>query len=164
MPDAYLILDLERQGTPRGPVIKRGLEGSIFLLSVDHSLISPRDAASGAATGKIKSLPVIITKDIDATTPMLYQALTTNERIKRAEIKFFGPHQSGYRSGMETNIYNMILESVFISQVEFSHSNPPAGGGTNNMIEKISLVFEKIEWEWTEGNFVTQFSNSRSPI
>lgn len=47
---------------------------------------SPRDVASGQATGKSKTVILTFHKRIDKSTPLLLQALTTNETLSKAEF------------------------------------------------------------------------------
>jgi len=62
---------------PQGPV--RGGSGqrdgaAIRVLEVRHPLVSPRDEATGQATGKRRHAPIAITKDIDRSSPVLASA------------------------------------------------------------------------------------------
>ena len=59
---------------------------SFNTITVSSGVTSPRDAASGQAAGKRQHQPVVITKQVDAATPNIFQALTTNEVIKEAKF------------------------------------------------------------------------------
>lgn len=41
-------------------------------VSLSHSVVSPRDAASGLATGKRMHKPMVITKSLDKSSPQLF--------------------------------------------------------------------------------------------
>src|SRR4051812_27559562 len=50
--NAYLWLKSKKQGDIKGSVTQKGREGAIAVHSFHHHIQSPRDAASGQATGK----------------------------------------------------------------------------------------------------------------
>jgi type VI secretion system secreted protein Hcp len=72
-----------------------GRDGSIDCVYFDSGVKSPRDSASGQATGKRQHSPITIRKRIDTATPLIAKALVQNEVID-AEIRFF-------RRGSESN-------------------------------------------------------------
>ncbi|WP_044238634.1 type VI secretion system tube protein TssD, partial [Chondromyces apiculatus] len=78
---AYLRLKGQTQGDIKGSVIQKGREDSIMVIAVSHEIISPRDAASGLPTGKRMHKPFVITKELDKSSPLLYNVLTNNENI-----------------------------------------------------------------------------------
>ena len=79
--NAYLRLKGAKQGVIQGSSTQRGQEGKIVVVASNHEIIVPRDAATGLATGKRQHAPIIITKEIDKASPLLYTALVTNEQI-----------------------------------------------------------------------------------
>lgn len=54
-----------------------------------QEVTSPRDAASGMATGRRMYQPVILLKQSGASSPQFFQALTTNEILKKIVIDFY---------------------------------------------------------------------------
>ena len=153
MLSAYLKLVGETSGEIRGPVRDRDVakEGSILLLAVEHGIVSPRDSATGQATGKRQHLPITLTKETDNTSPFFYRFIVRNEPIKTAEIIFFGSgSQSGLSAGREAIQYKITLTKAFVSKVEFIGHTDAAAQASNRfpLTEKISLVYESIHWEW----------------
>ena len=63
---AYLRVVGTRQGEIKGSVTQKGREGRIAVIAVSHELLSPRDAATGQATGKRQHKPFVITKELGA--------------------------------------------------------------------------------------------------
>jgi type VI protein secretion system component Hcp len=55
--------------------------GSVECVIEQSSSVAPRDAASGLPTGKRQHKPISITKELDKSTPLLMQALCTNENV-----------------------------------------------------------------------------------
>ena len=60
----------------------QGREDTILVQAVDHSIAIPRDTQTGLPTGKRVHHPMKITKMYDKSSPKLYQALVTGERLE----------------------------------------------------------------------------------
>ena len=54
-------------------------------------------------------------------------------------------------AGIEIEVYNITLESVVISSVDFSHVYYP-GSTSPNMHEVVGLRFRGIEWNYVKGH------------
>ena len=92
--NAYMRLTGDTQSEIKGSVTQAGREDSIMVIGMSHACISPRDAASGNATGKRQHKPVVITKEIDKSTPLLASVLYNNENISAWELRFWQPSPS----------------------------------------------------------------------
>lgn len=151
MTAAYLKLSAETLKDIKGPVRDRdsNKDGSIALIAVDHGVVSPRDAATGQATGRRQHLPITVTKATDQTSPFFWHLVARNEPITTAAFFFFGS-QPGL-SGRETLLYRLTITRAFVSKVEFVGRTDPAATEENNRfvsVEKISLVYDSIKWDW----------------
>jgi type VI secretion system Hcp family effector len=93
-----------------GEVTARGKEGAIEVLSFHHEVKSPRDAASGLATGRRQHQPLLIRKRIDKASPLLMKALVDNTPLT-VTVKF---HRAS-ADGRPEHYYTITLEEVFIS-------------------------------------------------
>ena len=65
-----------------------GPNGTILLNGVTHGIVSPRDAASGQATGKRQHKPFVITKQLDKSSPLFLQKIITNGSIPAVTFSF----------------------------------------------------------------------------
>ena len=70
--NAYLKLKGQKQGVVKGSVTQKGREGKIMVISAHHEVVSPTDPASGLATGKHLHKPFVIAKEVDKSSPVLY--------------------------------------------------------------------------------------------
>lgn len=81
----------------------------------------------------------------------LYQrmaiAVCEGRRLQKAVIKYY----EVIEAGIEMEIYNIILESIVISSVDFSHVYYP-GSSSPNMHEVVGIRFRGIEWNYVKGN------------
>ncbi|MGN7785324.1 type VI secretion system tube protein TssD [Niabella sp. 22666] len=97
--NAYLKITCSKQGVIKGSTIQKGKEGLIEIIAFDHEIISPRDAATGQATGRRQHKPLVITKELDKSTTALSQALIQNEVLTSFELKFYTPNKMGAAGG-----------------------------------------------------------------
>jgi type VI secretion system secreted protein Hcp len=131
----------------KGSITKKGRENWIEVLSVEHEVISPRDAASGQATGKRQHRAFVVTKAIDQATPALYSALTKNQVLNDWLLEATAVELTG----VEKVTYRVKLGNAFIAGIAFQ------GPGQTDLdrgklVESVSFVYEKIEWTWVPTN------------
>jgi len=146
--NAYLKLKGQKQGELKGSVTQKGREGKIAVIAVTHEIISPRDAASGLPTGKRMHKPFVITKELDKSSPLLYNALINNENIPTWELQFW--HLSS--TGVEQQYYTIKLTNANISSIDFRMDNNKHPDLMKySEYEVVAFTYQKIEWIWTEG-------------
>jgi type VI secretion system secreted protein Hcp len=146
--NAYLRMAGQIQGAIKGSVTIRGREGTIRVTAADHAVTTPRDAASGLATGKRQHGQYTITKDLDASTPRLYSAWARNEAFTTWELLFFEPTATG----VEVQHYTVRLTGAAIAKIRFEMPDVLDPAGVKLPLrETISFTYGKIEWLWTAG-------------
>lgn len=156
--NAYLKLKAQKQGDIKGSVTLKGRENTIEVIAFNHEVTHPRDAATGLATGKRRHLPLIITKELDRSTPLLMQALISNDIITSFELQFYTSQHTGGigRTGVEKNYYTIRLTNATISEIKttmLNNKNPELL--KYKEFEEVSFVYEKIEWTWIDGGITT---------
>ncbi|PYQ73845.1 MAG: type VI secretion system tube protein Hcp [Acidobacteria bacterium] len=145
--NAYLKLKGQKQGDIKGSVAERNREGSIMVIAVNHEVASPRDAATGQASGKRMHKPLVITKELDRSSPQLYNALTTNENIPEWTLEFSRPDPRG----AEKTSFTIKLTNATISNIEFFMPNNKEPELMKlNEYEQVAFTYEKIEWTWLD--------------
>ncbi len=158
--NAYLTLKGQKQGDIKGSVTQKGREGSIAIIAVSHEIISPRDPASGLPTGKRMHKPFVITKELDKSSPLLYNVLTNNENVSEATFKFWQPSATG----AEKQHYTVKLTNANIASIEFvSLNNKDPALMKFAEHERIAFTYQKIEWTWMDGG-VTADDDWESPV
>ena len=137
-------------GNIEGSSTDSGHEGEIEVDSYSHDIVSPRDSATGQATGKRQHSPVVITKDIDKSTPLLFRAITTNENLSDVTLNFYRPNSSD--NGAMEKYFTVKLTNAQISRVG---QHPPDPGHSGDY-ESVAFVFQKIEWTWVDGGITVE--------
>jgi type VI secretion system secreted protein Hcp len=145
----FLKLQGQKQGIIKGSVTLPGKEDSISVISISHELISPRDAATGLPTGKRQHKPLTIVKLIDRSTPLLYQALVTNEKMTTFNLAFYVTPPGG----QEIKQFMIDLVNADISSINQVKQN---SNSTPELMkfaeyEEVSFTYGTIKWTWSNG-------------
>jgi type VI secretion system secreted protein Hcp len=145
--NAYLTLTGHKQGQIKGGVTQKGREGSILVHAYSNEIVSERDPASGLPTGKREHLPVTIVKEVDRSSPQLWNALVTNETLTQWELKFWSADAA--QGGVEKQIYTVSLVNAGIASIhEYMDDNQEPAEANLPLQEEITFTYQKIEWTW----------------
>ncbi|MEP6747883.1 MAG: type VI secretion system tube protein TssD, partial [Bacteroidota bacterium] len=120
-----------------------------------HEILSPRDAISGLPTGKRIHRPFTITKELDKSTPLLYQAMVTNENITQWKLQFYALDING----IQKQDYTVILTNANIADIRFTMPNNRLPDLMKlKEYEEIEFTYQKIQWTWMDGNITSSDS------
>jgi type VI secretion system secreted protein Hcp len=163
--NAFLTLKGQKQGDIHGGVTQKGREGSILVHSFSNEILSSRDPTSGLLTGKRQHLPVVILKEIDKSSPLLWSALVNNENLVTWELKFWAPALAGGAgAGVEKQIYTINLTNASIASIrEYMLDNDDPALARFPLLEEVTFTYQKIQWAWTDGGITAQ-DDWESPI
>ncbi len=155
---AYLRLKGAKQGDIRGSVVQKGRQGRIAVIAASHGIVSPRDSVSGMATGKRMHKPLLITKELDKSTPLLLKALVDSETITSFTLDFFSPGTVGAGgSGVEVNDFTITLQDAQIASVETTMpNNRQPDLAKLATFEEIAFTYSTITWTWVDGAISAQ--------
>jgi type VI secretion system secreted protein Hcp len=144
----YMSLKGQKQGDIKGGVTQKGHEGKIMVTAVSHDIFSPRDPQSGLPTGKRQHKPFTITKDLDKSTPLLYNVLVSNENVQTLTLEYWHPSATG----QEKMIFTVKLTNANIAAINHRvlQVKDPALAKFEPM-EEIAFTYQKIEWTWADG-------------
>ncbi len=163
--NAYLKLKGQKQGEIKGSVTQKGREGKIAVIAVSHDVVSPRDAASGLPTGKRMHKPFVVTKELDKSSPLLYNALVHNENIPEWELQFWAPQlKAATGTGTEVQHYTVKLTNANIASIDFrmpNNKHPDLMKFAE--YEEVAFTYQKITWTWNDGG-ITAEDDWESPI
>jgi len=164
--NAYLKLKGQKQGAINGSVTQKGRENSIMVIAVSHSIVSPRDAASGLPSGKRMHKPYVITKELDMATPLLYNALCQNENISEWQLQFWTTAYNDRTQsvGSEMQHFTVKLTNASICAIDFRMANNKHPDLMKfNEFEEVAFVYQKIEWTWIKGG-ITAMDDWEAPV
>jgi type VI secretion system secreted protein Hcp len=117
-----------------------GTQTTMNVLEFEQGIVSPRDVASGQASGKRQYKPITIVKQVDAATPRLFQACATNETLPTVT---FALHPAGASADqLKVTLTNAACSDLTDSTAE---------GGTMEL-ETIHFTFQSIRIEHVIAN------------
>ena len=156
--NAYLILKGQKQGSINGSVTQRGHENSIAVHAFNHEVDSPRDPASGLPTGKRMHKPFVITKEIDKSSPLLWNALVNNENLTGWTLQCWNPALAvAVGLSTEKQVYTIALTNASIASIrEVMPDNQDPSAQSLSMREEITFTYQKIAWTWVDGGITAQ--------
>ena len=158
--NAYLKLKGKTQGDIKGSVTQKGRADMIMVIGANHEVISPRDSASGLPTGKRMHKPFVVTKEVDKSSPLLYNALCNNEQITDWELQYWQPSPAG----TEKQHYTVKLTNASLASIHHvmpNNKHPELMKFTE--YEEVAFTYQKIEWTWMDGGITAQ-DDWESPV
>lgn len=145
----YLWLYDEEDKLVKGGVDVNGREGSIELVGMQHDVSIPTDDLTGATTAMRQHEAYTFEKEIDRSSPLLYRALTMGRTLKKAIFRYYRINYNG----IEEEYFNAILENVKICHVvPIMFDIKDADFEKHGHIEHVGLRYEKITWNYEDGN------------
>jgi type VI secretion system secreted protein Hcp len=135
------------------------------VIAFTMGMSSPRDAATGQASGKRQHQPITIVKSWGAASPQALTACAANEVLTEVDIEFTRPSTAGgddvvYQSVRLTNA-TFVQIARFTGRPDGGEDTPSSGHtATSDMmeLERWSFTFQKIEVQDIDGK--TSFTDS----
>ncbi len=126
-----------------GNVYQEGHEDEILVQAFDHTITVPTDPQSGQPTGQRVHKPLSITKVFDKSSPLLFTALSSGERLSKCELNWYRTNAMG----KQENYYRIILEDAIITNIHSFMPNcqDPAMAHFTHL-EEVSFSYRKITW------------------
>ncbi|GGI27625.1 type VI secretion system tube protein TssD [Pedobacter mendelii] len=151
--NAYLTLKGKRNGEIKGSVVQKGREGKILVIAASHQLSTPSNPSTAMAVGRKIHSPFIITKELDKSSPLLYNILASNDSITEWKLEFWGTQiKTAIGSGAETQKYTVKLTNARIINIKFVMPNVKDPDLAKYVeYEEVSFAYETIEWTWVDG-------------
>jgi type VI secretion system secreted protein Hcp len=151
--DAYLKIKGAVQGEIKGDVRERSREESIRVTAVSHEVLAFTDARSGLPTGRRQHKPLVITKEVDTSSPQLYSMLANNEITTEWLLRFWRLSASG----RELQYYTVELLNARIVEIRFEMPNNRYPENLQlKEREHVSFCYQKITWRFEDGGITAE--------
>ncbi len=155
---AYMMIEGEKQGNITegcntedsvGNVFQEDHADEFLVQAFEHVLTVPVDMQSGQTAAPRIHMPLVVTKIYDKSSPKLYNALCTGERLTTCEIKWFRTT----KTGEQEHYFTHKLEDSVIIKIEAYMPNcqDPAMAPFTHL-ERIHFSYRKIIWEHVKAN------------
>lgn len=121
-------------------------QAKITLVAFASGIIVPRDGTSGVATGARNHQPVTITKFFDRASPLLWQALATNELLEDVVCEFYRTDPGGMPHPQ--NFFKMTWKNATLvsGKAYVPTTINPQNDFYQNM-EEWQFTYKEVKWE-----------------
>jgi type VI secretion system secreted protein Hcp len=127
----------------------RGVPAGIAVYALTEDIKVPYDASSGQSSARPQNSPVTIVKELDASSPLFFEAAVTNERLTSVACTFYrttgGEPMHAY--------YRITLTNASVVQVKDS-GDGVNGSAPGDELERISFTYQKIEVQDLDSNTI----------
>jgi type VI secretion system secreted protein Hcp len=146
----YLKLEGATQGLIKGSVTQIGKEGMISVLSFSNEVnYIPDPMGVPRNPPHLDYKPLVLVKQIDRSTPLLYKAFATAELMKTFNLAFYAKTASG----SEVLQFTIDLSGAIIKNIVQVKQNSDS---TPDLLkfaeyEQVSFDYGPIQWSWYDG-------------
>ena len=141
--NASLKVATKSLGEVKGPSLQEGRKGEIIVNAVRHEIASDVAPRTGRPTNDRKHSALVVTKNVDFSSPHLREAHKLNDPFTTFTLRFF--HMP--RSGRETDYLAVTLTGARIVSYEMvmPHCGVKATSGVHEY-EEVAFTYESIGW------------------
>lgn len=137
--DIYCTVVGTVQGTFQGDPVTHGTSTQIAVYALTQELKVPFDAATGQSTGKRQHSPITIVKELDASSPLFFNAAATNETLKSVTCTLYRITNFG----QIRPYYKIALTNATVVEIRDS-GDGINGAAQRDERERISFSYQKI--------------------
>ncbi|MBN2689394.1 MAG: type VI secretion system tube protein Hcp [Gammaproteobacteria bacterium] len=145
----YVIFTDEENQQIKSDVMIRGREHQAEGHAFDYAVSIPSDQNTGQLTAVRKHGSIVLTKNYDSASPILFNACCRGKTLKSAEFNWYRINDDG----TEELYFTHKLTKVKVVKVRhfMNHVKNPANDAFGHQ-EEIHLRFQKIELNYPDGN------------
>ncbi len=126
-----------------GNIYQEGHEDEILVQGFEHTVELPKDPQAGQPSGQRKHGAVKITKIFDKSSPLLYNALTSGEKLPTVTINWYRTNANG----AQEHYFTHKLTDAIITKIEAKMpncQNPENAHFTH--LEEVEMTYRAIDW------------------
>ena len=143
---AYISIKGQKQGQFAGDGSSKQNKDRILIMSFSFSATSPRDIATGRASGKRQYQPIVVRKHWGEASLQVYAAMANNEVLPSVLIEFIATDPKG----LEEVDHSFTLTNATISAVRDLTESVPSSNQLDEL-DEISFAFQKVEVKHKSG-------------
>jgi type VI secretion system secreted protein Hcp len=149
----FLAMKGQKTGIFNGGTTQKGREGQIQVIALDFGLKSPHDPVSGLPTGKTVCEAVNFRKPTDQSTPLLLNAISTNENITSAVFNEFRTTTQG----SEQQFFTVELTNSSLAAVHAVTAT------TTGAYDDVTLIPQRVKVTWKPGGVIATYDCTSRP-
>jgi len=152
---AYLWIKDEQGAAVKSTVTIKGREGSAEVLAFHHEIYIPSDKDSGALMGTRKHEAFIVRKQFCSASPILYKACCAGKTLQEISVAWY--HID--KDGKEQEYFRHHLQQVKVVSIKPVVDNVKDQSKEHyGHLEEVAFRYGSIQWQYHDGNIVTQDS------
>lgn len=140
--DISMLIEGQKQSKFKGGSPKKGRTDAFDVWEVYHSIESPRDAATGRASGRRVHNALVVAGEVVGGTAQMYTAIFMNENLKSVKVDFYRTD----KNGVQSIFYTIELKNAALTELE----NLQDETGRPNF--RAHFSYEEITLTWKDGN------------
>ena len=140
----YVTIEGTKQGAFKGESIRDAHKDKLEGLALSWDVQSPRDVATGQASGKRQHGPVTFTKEWGTASPQIFSALVTNEVMTSVLFEFIRTTPEG----VEEVHFTIKLINATISKVHsYIEMTKHEASSDVHELQDVSFTYQRVELE-----------------
>ena len=143
----------KKQGKIEGSVDLKGREGSILVQEFDHEISLPVETQGGQPIGQRVHKALTIHKYVDKSSPKLYKAIATGERMSEVTIDWYRIDKDGNE---ELYFTHKLEDATIVSMKPYMHNALDPEKNQYGHMEEVSFTYRKITWTWKDGGIAAE--------
>lgn len=142
----FMTITGEIQGTLVGPSSSIEAPESIEIVDIEHQVSHEYNPTLGVQTGDRHHSELSIYKEVDLTTPALYQMCCTAERLTEVKIQYY-VQTGGSMEAVE--FFSWTLEDAIVTQVRQIPARELGGEFAEqyDLMEAVSFSYQHMTWD-----------------
>ena len=143
----FLSITPESTGEPvTGPSVSPQAPGTIEVLEMQHQLTHEYDSVHGAPSGDRKHEPLLITKEVDVATPLIYSMCVNADLLTEVKLDYYiqvgnSPDPVPFFSWTLNNAYVVSVRSIPATSMSAEFSE------RYDLLEEVAFAYQQITWE-----------------
>ena len=116
----------------------------ILIQAFDHGVTKPTSIQSGQVTGQRVHLPVIITKHIDKTSPILYDMMCHGKQCQEVIFNFYRTEKTG---NPELYYTIKLKEALIVDMKSYIPNCLDPNNASYPHLEQVKFSYKQINWD-----------------
>lgn len=152
--NGFLKIKGQKTGEIKGGVTQKGREGTIMVIALDQATSKP-------VNGRTVTAPIVLTKEVDQSSPLLHAAMVNGEVLAEFTLMLYRPATSSLGgAGMEEQFYTVKLTNARITNmrtVMLNTRNPELV--RYEIQEEVTFTYDAIDWTFNKTSVTTSEKN-----
>ncbi|MHC8323117.1 Hcp family type VI secretion system effector [Pseudomonas sp. GB2N2] len=131
-----------------GNVFQESHQNKIMVQAFSHQVTVPRDLQFPHSTGPRVHKPLMISKVVDKSSPLLHRALAIRDVLTPCCFTWYRNGQNGAEIYYQIDLVDAVIVDIQSKMIQ----STDAGSAQSTIIEDVYFTYRKIIWSHVGGN------------